>query len=332
MNKYQLGLISSLVCLPAMANVPTLNIDSEQVTVSGLSSGGYMATQFHVAYSNWVSGIGLIATGPYYCAQGSIATALNQCVNKLDEKLPLDAFNTQLESYQEQGLVAPIDNLSKSKVWMLHGKLDTRVIEPVMDGLYQQYASWVPAEQLAYSKNNQFAHHFPTLEYGSTCTESEAPFLGNCGYDAAGEMLTFIIDDIKAPNQQQQGDLIEFDQQKTGGDQASSLANTGYLYVPKSCKTSQCKIHINFHGCNQNAEKVGTEYVTNNGLNRWADTNDMVILYPQTQSSMMMPLNPQACWDWWGYTDENYATNQGQQIQAVRNMIVTLSNHLKDKD
>ena len=102
--------------------------------------------------------------------------------------------------------------------------------------------------------------------------------------------------------------------------------------MPKSCKTSQCKIHINFHGCNQNAEKVGTEYVTNNGLNRWADTNDMVILYPQTQSSMMMPLNPQACWDWWGYTDENYATNQGQQIQAVRNMIVTLSNHLKDKD
>jgi hypothetical protein len=38
-----------------------------------------------------------------------------------------------------------------------------------------------------------------------------------------------------------------------------------------------------------------------------------------------MPLNPQGCWDWWGYTGEDYANNQGQQIKAVKNIIHALA-------
>ena len=66
-------------------------------------------------------------------------------------------------------------------------------------------------------------------------------------------------------------------------------------------------------------------YVTGTGLNRWADDNSMVVIYPQTKKSMFMPLNPQGCWDWWGYTSEDYATRDGQQIQAVKSMIEGLS-------
>lgn len=332
MKKHFISVSSLFACFPLLAATPTLQLNLEKVSVSGLSSGGYMATQFHIAYSNWVKGIGIIATGPYYCAQGSIATALNQCVNKLEGTLPLEDLQTQLESYQQQGLVAPIENLSNSKVWMLHGKLDTRVIEPVMDGLYQQYSAWVQPKSIVYSKNANFAHHFPTRNHGAKCGVSEAPFLGNCDYDAAGKMLSFIIDDVSAPNNNKKGELVEFDQQKMGGNAAESLADIGYFYIPQSCKTTECKVHINFHGCNQNAEKIGTDYVNNNGLNRWADTNQMIILYPQTKSSMMLPLNPQACWDWWGYTDDKYATNQGQQIRAVRNMILSLSNQSTDNE
>ena len=32
---------------------------------------------------------------------------------------------------------------------------------------------------------------------------------------------------------------------------------------------------------------------------RWADTNTLIVLFPQTATT---PLNPQGCWDWWGYT------------------------------
>ncbi len=36
------------------------------VTVSGISSGGYMAVQFHVAFSSVVDGSGVVAGGPFY--------------------------------------------------------------------------------------------------------------------------------------------------------------------------------------------------------------------------------------------------------------------------
>src|SRR5512132_772362 len=56
-----------------------LNIDKAQISVSGISSGGFMAHQFHVAHSSNVMGAGIVAGGPYYCAEGSIAHAVTKC-------------------------------------------------------------------------------------------------------------------------------------------------------------------------------------------------------------------------------------------------------------
>ena len=55
------------------------NIDASQTSVSGLSSGGYMAVQFEVAFSSLVRGAGIIAGGPYYCAHGNPITATSVC-------------------------------------------------------------------------------------------------------------------------------------------------------------------------------------------------------------------------------------------------------------
>jgi hypothetical protein len=57
----------------------SLNIDKTQISVSGISSGGFMAHQFHVAHSSNVMGAGVVAGGPYYCAEGSIANAITKC-------------------------------------------------------------------------------------------------------------------------------------------------------------------------------------------------------------------------------------------------------------
>lgn len=46
---------------------PALRIDRERITVSGLSSGGHMAHQLHVAYSDLFSGAAIIAGGPFGC-------------------------------------------------------------------------------------------------------------------------------------------------------------------------------------------------------------------------------------------------------------------------
>lgn len=310
---------------PLLSATP-LKLDLDKVTVSGLSSGGYMATQFHIAHSNWVSGAGIIAAGPYYCGQNSIAIALGQCVNKQDQPVDLAALTKQTKQWQKEGKIAPLSNLKQAKVWLFHGSKDSKVIEPVSDGLYAQYQQWSDNKNIRYIKDRPFAHHFPTLKAGTDCSQSSSPFLGQCDYDGAGEMLSFILSPTGKRAQQMSGKLISIDQQKLGGEPAEGLADEGYAYIPKDCASgSQCRIHINFHGCNQFAGAVGTEYVNNNGLNQWADNNQLIVLYPQTKASMLMPLNPQGCWDWWGYTGDDYATRGGKQITAVENITRALN-------
>jgi hypothetical protein len=48
---------------------PVPKLDRTAITVSGLSSGGFFAHQFHVAYSKLVTGAGIIAGGPFRCVE-----------------------------------------------------------------------------------------------------------------------------------------------------------------------------------------------------------------------------------------------------------------------
>lgn len=48
----------------------------------------------------------------------------------------------------------------------------------------------------------------------------------------------------------------------------------------------------------------------------------MIVLFPQTETS---PLNPQACWDWGGYTGRDYLTRRAPQIIAVHRMLERLA-------
>ncbi|MEP4892214.1 MAG: PHB depolymerase family esterase [Aliiglaciecola sp.] len=314
------------------AETTDLNLDINEITISGLSSGGYMANQFHIAHSDWVKGAAIIAAGSYYCAQGSITTALSECVNKQSSEFSLEPLHTQLKQYASEGLIAPLSNLQDSRVWLLHGKLDAKISSPVANALYQQYQGLVSDKNLTYIKDKPFAHHFPTLSTGSSCDTSESPFLGNCSYDAAGEFLNFLFPKLNSPNQKSSGTITAINQHKLGGKPAETMAKTGYVYIPKSCaEGQQCQVHVNFHGCNQNAETIGQDYIIGNGLNRWADNNQLIVLYPQTSTSMMLPMNPQGCWDWWGYTDEKYATTHGKQIQAVKNIVESLAAQSKSK-
>ena len=118
--------------------------------------------------------------------------------------------------------------------------------------------------------------------------------------------------------------IVGADQTAYMGDETSiGLAATGTVYVPNACETGAgCRIHIAFHGCAQNEAAVGEAFTKNTGFARWADTNRLIVLFPQTESSA---LNPQGCWDWWGYTGRNFLTKDAPQIRAVRRMLDTLA-------
>ena len=58
----------------------------------------------------------------------------------------------------------------------------------------------------------------------------------------------------------------------------------------------------------------GTTFVRIIGYNKWADTNRIIVLYPQATPTSS---NPLGCWDWWGYDDPSYATD-GKWLLCAR--------------
>ena len=48
------------------------------------------------------------------------------------------------------------------------------------------------------------------------------------------------------------------------------------------------------------------------------DTTKLLIMYCQVSSNRIAPLNLLGCWDWCGYTSDDYATRAGPQLLAIK--------------
>ncbi|MRV70754.1 PHA-depolymerase-like protein [Duganella sp. FT92W] len=295
-----------------------------------------MAVQFDVAYSDLVTGAGIIAGGPYGCSQGRLdtATAVCSCTGLLPCNIKPGgthpaALAATAATYEKQGGIAPLANLARHRIWLFSGAADTLVPRPVMDDLQAWYSRYTTL--IAYRRDLPAQHAMPTDRYGNACGDLGTPYINNCGFDAAGALLQWIYPGLvprsTAPDA---GRMIEFDQSEFLADpEAHGMALRGYLYVPRDCEASHgrgCRLHIAFHGCQQNWANVGDQFIRHAGYNAWADSNRLLVLYPQTAA--IYPLaNPNACWDWFSYDDPAYARRQGRQMAAIKRMVDRLTRH-----
>jgi poly(3-hydroxybutyrate) depolymerase len=305
--------------------LPALHAHAGGVTVSGVSSGGYMAVQMHVAHSASVAGAGVIAGGPYYCAQDSVFTAFYNCMTP-GRWTPLPQTATLKELTDElsaAGRIDPVRHLENARAWLFTGGNDHTVYREVVEGLRNFYADY--KVQVTLVADISAGHAMVTLVRGTKCGTSEPPFIVDCDYDAAGALLQWLLGNLKPAAAKETGRLVRFDQSPFAGSDISMDA-TGFVYVPQMCDKVRCRIHVAFHGCGQGAAEIGEEFVRDAGYNAWADTNGLIILYPQA-IKRFSPLtwNPRGCWDWWGYTGADYHTRSGAQIRAVKAMIDRLA-------
>ena len=67
---------SLLACKSQDVALPALGAEPGATSVSGLSAGAYMAGQFQIAHSSIVVGAGIIAGGPYGCAESAFADVM----------------------------------------------------------------------------------------------------------------------------------------------------------------------------------------------------------------------------------------------------------------
>ena len=63
----------------SLEDLPKLNANIKETTVSGESSGAFMAVQMHFAYSEFIKGCGAFAGGPYACALGDLIRGFHPC-------------------------------------------------------------------------------------------------------------------------------------------------------------------------------------------------------------------------------------------------------------
>ena len=323
MNHFRFYLAASVfACCATGANaapLPQLNIDATQTTVSGASSGGYMAVQLHVAYSSrFKKGAAIISGGPFNCAEGSVINALTRCFGKAS--IPVSELVAITNQWAKDGAIDATSNLAVSKVYLFSAANDSVVNEATTTSLQAYYQNFLPATNIVHKKDIRSEHSFVTDNYGASCLTKAAPFINNCNFDLAGALLQHLYVALNARKSDDlDGKLVEFDQSAfmTG----HGMGETGWIYVPKTCSTAApCRVHVALHGCKQNTTDVGQEFVRNAGYNRWADTNSIVVLYPQTGKGAT-----NSCWDWWGYDDANYAKKSAPQMKAIMAMVEHLS-------
>jgi len=308
-------------------HLPRLPIDPAAVTVSGVSSGGAMATQFHVAHSSLVQGASLLAASPYRCAEGSVREALGRCMQG-EPSIPVAQLVEQTRRLAQDGRIDAVAGLDGDRVWLFRGAADPYVHAKVADALEAYYRAFVASADVARIELAGASHIFPTADANAApCDVADSPFLGSCGLDGARTLLAHSYGELAPGRPAREAGLVTFDQRSYAAESGSAgLAETGWMYVPEDCAAgaaNACRLHVVFHGCKQGGSFVGDDFVRRAGYLEVAEANRIVLLFPQIEKSLQ-PLNAFGCWDWWGYEGDDYATRDGKQIRAVRAMIADL--------
>jgi len=315
--KIQFLIVALVIGLAISTSIKT----GDDVTVAGISSGAYMAVQMHVANSASIRGSAVFAGGPYYCAQGQITKALTSCMST-GSGIDVSSLESTMKAYASSGKIDSTDNLNNARSYIFAGTSDTTVnpkVDKIAEDLYQDYNV-----ETKHVYDLAAGHTMPTKNYGNTCTLTQSPYIGNCDYDGAFESLNFLFSDKLTENVSEAKKSNIFSvAQKTSGTVMDSKA---YIYAPEACQQegADCPLHVVFHGCMQTTSDINMQYVENTGYNEVAEANNLIILYPQAVKSMLK--NPNGCWDWWGYTDLNYANKDGKQMAEVSRLIEGLKN------
>jgi poly(3-hydroxybutyrate) depolymerase len=318
-------------------------------SISGVSSGAFMAVQFGTAWSSIINGVGVIAGGPYWCAKadgydvitgywGPIWRAAGSCLKGPASDLSVDAFIAKADAKAAAGEIDPLNNLRRQKIYLFHGYNDAVLAKASTDAAAEFYRHFLDdaGGNLFYQTAVGAGHSLVVTGRAARglneCQDNKDPYIDQCSYDQAGIILQHIYGHLNQANRGQlAGSVKSFDQSiytKPYQPDALSLGDTGYVFVPPDCEQgSPCRVHVTLHGCQQDIGDIGRRFVDNAGYNAWADTNHLIVLYPQTKPSAYSPTNPEACWDWWSYVDHNdsYVTKSGPQIKAIKAMLDALT-------
>ena len=331
-------------------------------SISGLSSGAFMTVQLHLARSASFAGAGIIAGGPFRCAEtyqaggmvtpqdSRIENSLYICMNPLIPATSPDAQRLvgMARETAQAGLIDDVANLADDRLYIFTGSEDDVVYSDVVQRTREFYEMLgVKRENISYHDNIPAGHSIITDNpEDSELATNQPPYINNGGFMQSHDILRHIYGPLKPPAEQLTGQLQCFDQTEFLGDDApwASMSKFGYAYIPSKVlagEVAEPRVHIALHGCKQgynytdyvngradiaNQPPYGNRYFTTTGYNHIAESNDIIVLYPQAEGTDNGEIqNPDGCWDWWGYStryaESPYYSREAVQIKAIHKML-----------
>ena len=320
-------LVTLASCTPHEAGepLPRLNILPGSLTVSGVSAGGYMATQYQVAFSKDVIGAGISRRRPLASARrassrGHSANAREGSAGGPDDDtLGCDAARERRGPCRRRSVLArdrPRLDLPRQA-----RPQDRRRGLRLLASLLSR--DFVPRERIRYETQVPAAHGFPTKDSGAACDcRTHRHGSSTAISTLRAKCCAYLYDDLREPAGRSQGELRRL----RPGAATSRRANpfhrctaTGLLFVPRDCAGGQAlpdPRRLSWLSSRASAI-IGRPLRATAGYNRWADDNRIVVLYPQAATeSGRWPFNPRGCWDWWGYSGADYAARTARSSRA----------------
>jgi len=278
-----------------------------------------MATQFHVAFSKSISGVGAFAGSPY-----------------LRDSAPSDeAIYQETLGLADAGRIDPVENMRADQVYIFHGTLDSIVPLEMASRIKNFYSRFMDEDHIELKDDIEAEHGFPSANDGGVCSHLVPPnYVNFCNYNGAAQLLKKVLGPINEDVNTEEYDLRDYDQNEfvsDGDANANGMDAQGYIFVPSSCENgaNNCHLHVHFHGCTQERGNIGDGYIRQSGLLPLAEANNIVMVFPQVKHNWQQG-NPNGCWNFWGYLGDGlnmqYATKEGYQMTAVARLVERIAN------
>src|SRR5260370_13575058 len=187
---------------PARAEQPAklsgYNADIGESSISGISSGAFMAVQFAPAWSLVIKGVGVVAGGPYWCAKADaddiingytlpIMTATGPCMTGPPPEP--GSFFAKADAKSASGDIDSLQFVRRQKIYVFHGYNDAVVAKSVTDAaadFYRHYLGEANRGNLYYQTTIGASHslviaHAPHKDALNGSGATTVPYTAHCG-------------------------------------------------------------------------------------------------------------------------------------------------------
>ncbi len=140
-----------------VAPLPALAAKLDATSVSGISSGAYMAGQFEFAHAKIVVGAAIIAGGPYGCSESvfagavpapgaawlNLSKAINGCMKDMLRAwgaANADDLAEKAKKRADKGDIDPIADVASDRIYLFSGKEDRTVAPSIVAAAAEFYA------------------------------------------------------------------------------------------------------------------------------------------------------------------------------------------------